>query len=75
MHCLRAGYSASWPKPPTILQAALSRGKEIPHFCYHPDLPVDGNCRMCLVEIEGVPKLQIACNTQIVKDGMVVRKG
>jgi NADH-quinone oxidoreductase subunit G len=56
----------------TVIQAAAQLGIEIPHFCYHPDLPVDGNCRMCLVEIEKMPKLQIACNTAV-SDGMVVK--
>jgi len=56
----------------TVIQAALQLGIHVPHFCWHPDLPVDGNCRMCLVEIEKQPKLQIACNT-MVTDGMVVR--
>ncbi len=56
----------------TILQAALSIGREIPHYCYHPGLPVAGNCRMCLVEVEKAPKLVIACY-QPVSDGMVVR--
>ena len=56
----------------TVIQAALQMGKEIPHFCWHPDLPVDGNCRMCLVEIEKMGKLQIACNTQVT-EGMVVQ--
>src|SRR5919108_6627398 len=55
----------------TVIQAAAKLGIEIPHFCYHPDLPIDGNCRMCLVEIEKMPKLQIACNTQVT-EGMVV---
>jgi NADH-quinone oxidoreductase subunit G len=55
----------------TVIQAALAAGIQIPHFCWHPDLPVDGNCRMCLVEIEKMPKLQIACNTAVT-DGMVV---
>jgi NADH-quinone oxidoreductase subunit G len=55
----------------TVIQAAEELGIRIPRFCWHPDLPVDGNCRMCLVEIEKMPKLQIACNTQI-RDGMVV---
>jgi NADH-quinone oxidoreductase subunit G len=55
-----------------VIQAALQLGIHVPHFCWHPDLPVDGNCRMCLVEIEKFPKLQIACNTQVA-DGMVVR--
>ena len=48
-----------------------ARGEDLPHFCYHPDLPVAGVCRLCQVEIEGMPKLTIACNT-IVRDGMVV---
>src|SRR5512134_2902909 len=56
----------------TVIQAALQLGIHIPHFCWHPDLPVDGNCRMCLVEVEKAPKLQIACNTQVA-EGMVVR--
>jgi NADH-quinone oxidoreductase subunit G len=56
----------------TVLQAALDNGIEIQYFCWHPDLPVDGNCRTCMVEIEKMPKLQIACNTMIT-DGMVVR--
>jgi NADH-quinone oxidoreductase subunit G len=55
----------------TVIQAAEELGIRIPRFCWHPDLPVDGNCRMCLVEIEKMPKLQIACNTQV-RDGMVV---
>jgi NADH-quinone oxidoreductase subunit G len=55
----------------TILQAALSRGLEIPHYCYHPGLSIAGNCRMCLVEVEKAPKLLIACDTRVT-DGMVV---
>ena len=55
----------------TVIQAALANGIDIPHFCWHPDLVVDGNCRMCLVEVEKMPKLQIACNTQVT-DGMVI---
>ena len=61
----------------TILQALddlglLMNGIEIPHYCWHPKLSIDGSCRLCQVEIEGIPKLQIACNTPV-KDGMVVR--
>ncbi len=55
----------------TILQVASENGIDIPHFCYHPRLKISGNCRMCLVEIEKVPKLQISCGTQV-RDGMVV---
>lgn len=46
-----------------LIEAARRLGIMIPHFCYHPGLGVDGNCRMCLVEVEGQPKPAIACNT------------
>jgi NADH-quinone oxidoreductase subunit G len=55
-----------------LLDAARQGDIEIPYFCYEPKLgnPV-GACRMCLVEIEGIPKLQTSCSTPV-KDGMVV---
>ena len=56
----------------TIIQAAGDNGVAIPHYCYHPDLPIDGNCRMCLVDVEKMPKLTPACTT-LVNEGMVVR--
>ena len=55
----------------TVIVAAERAGIEIPHYCWHPGLSIAGNCRMCLVEIEKAPKLQIACNTRVT-DGMVV---
>ncbi len=55
----------------TVIRAAERLGIEIPHYCWHPGLSIAGNCRMCLVEIEKLPKLQIACNTRVA-DGMVV---
>ena len=55
----------------TIIEAARENGIEIPHFCWHPRLSVAGNCRMCLVEVEKIPKLVIACATQVT-EGMVV---
>ena len=55
-----------------VIQAADMLGIEIPHYCYHPALTIVGNCRMCLVEVEKAPKLQIACNTRVA-EGMVVR--
>ena len=48
-----------------------ARGEALPHFCYHPDLSVAGVCRLCQVEVEGMPKLTIACNTTV-RDDMVV---
>jgi NADH-quinone oxidoreductase subunit G len=55
-----------------LVDAAKHGDVEIPYFCYEPKLgnPV-GACRMCLVEIEGIPKLQTSCSTPV-KDGMVV---
>ncbi len=58
-------------KGQTIIQAALNAGIEIPHFCYHPAMSVAGNCRICLVEIEKMPKLSIACATPAA-EGMIV---
>jgi NADH-quinone oxidoreductase subunit G len=69
--CTIDGREIEVPAGTTVIQAALQIVIEIPHFCWHPDLPVDGNCRMCLVEVEKAPKLQIACNT-VITDGMVV---
>src|SRR5216684_4216883 len=55
----------------TIIQAAAEAGIAIPHYCYHPKLSIAGNCRMCVVEIEKMPRLQIACNTDV-GEGMAV---
>jgi len=53
----------------TILEAANLAGIEIPHFCYQEALSIRGSCRMCLVEVEKMPKLTPACSTTIA-DGM-----
>ena len=55
----------------TIFTAAEQAGIKIPHLCYHSAFPPEGTCRMCLIEIEGVPKLELACST-VVRDGMKV---
>ncbi len=65
------GKEVEVPAGTNLIEAAKTLGTEIPHFCYHPGLSVAGNCRMCLVEIEKAPKLQIACNTSVA-EGMVV---
>jgi NADH-quinone oxidoreductase subunit G len=54
-----------------ILQACLDAGTELPHYCYHPGLSIVASCRICLVEVEGIPKLVPSCQT-VVRDGMVV---
>jgi NADH-quinone oxidoreductase subunit G len=55
----------------TVIQAAERLGIFVPRYCYHPGLSIAGNCRICLVEVEKYPKLQIACNTPVA-EGMVV---
>jgi NADH-quinone oxidoreductase subunit G len=55
----------------TVLQAAIERGIKVPYYCYHPGLGVDGSCRVCIVKIEKMPKLQTSCST-VCTDGMVV---
>ena len=55
-----------------LIDKLLDEKIHIPHFCYHQALGKDGNCRMCMVEIEGQKRPQIACDTPI-KDGMIVR--
>ncbi len=55
----------------TIIEAAKEHGIIIPHFCWHPSLSVSGNCRVCLVEVEKMPKLVIACST-LAAEGMIV---
>lgn len=69
--CTIDGKEIEVPAGTMVIQAAAQLGIQVPHFCYHPDLPIDGNCRMCLVEIEKMPRLQIACNTAVT-EGMVV---
>src|SRR5213083_1500347 len=66
------GREVTAPDGSMLVDAAKYGDVEIPYFCYEPKLgaPV-GACRMCLVEIEGIPKLQTECSTAV-KDGMVV---
>jgi len=60
------------PRNLNLIDAAKLAGIDIPHFCYHPRLSVVGQCRMCLVEIEGIPKIQAACTVPL-KDGLSVK--
>jgi NADH-quinone oxidoreductase subunit G len=65
------GHEVSVPKGTTVLQAAESIGIRVPHYCYHPELSAPAMCRVCLVEIEGAPKLQPSCVAQVA-EGQVV---
>ncbi len=58
-------------KGKTVLQAAIEAGISVPYYCFHPGLTVDGSCRVCIVKIEKMPKLQTSCST-VCTDGMVV---
>src|SRR3972149_551316 len=60
------------PEGTLIIEAAKGIGIEIPHFCYHPRLPLSGSCRMCLVEVEGMPRLATSCTTPA-SQNMVVK--
>lgn len=55
-----------------LVEAAKKAGAEVPTYCYHPGLSVVGQCRICFVEVEGMPRLVTACSTAV-RDGMVVR--
>jgi NADH-quinone oxidoreductase chain G len=66
------GIPISVPKGTLVIEAARRVGVMVPHFCYHPKLKPDANCRMCLVEIERMPKLQTSCST-VATEGMAVR--
>jgi NADH-quinone oxidoreductase subunit G len=58
-------------KGKTVLQAAIESGISVPYYCYHPGIGIDGSCRVCVVKVEKMPKLQTSCST-ICADGMVV---
>jgi len=65
------GRQLTVPKGKTVLQAAIEAGISVPYYCYHPGLGVDGSCRVCVVKIDKIPKLQTSCSTMCT-DGMVV---
>ena len=65
------GMEVTVPLGIMVIDAAKQAGIDIPHLCYHPQLPPFAGCRMCLVEVEGVPKLLASCDMPV-RDGMVV---
>jgi NADH-quinone oxidoreductase subunit G len=65
------GKKLTVPPGTLLIEACKSTGIEVPAFCYYPGLSLQGACRMCLVEIEKMPKLQTACTT-VATEGMVV---
>jgi NADH-quinone oxidoreductase subunit G len=65
------GRPVTVPEGTSLIEAAKTVGVLIPHYCYHPGLPVAGVCRMCMVEVEKAPKLAPACATAVA-EGQVV---
>ena len=65
------GREVTVEKGRTVLEAAIQYGRPVPYYCYHPGLGVDGSCRVCIVRIEKMAKLQTACST-VCTDGMAV---
>src|ERR1700704_3738546 len=65
------GRSLTVEKGKTVLQAALEHDIKVPYYCYHPGISIDGSCRVCIVKIEKMPKLQTSCST-VCTEGMVV---
>ena len=65
------GQTVTAEKGRTVLQAAIEAGIRVPYYCYHPGLGIDGSCRVCIVKIEKMPKLQTSCSTPVA-EGMVV---
>jgi len=65
------GKKITAPAGTLLIEACKSVGVEVPSFCYYPNLSLQGACRMCLVKIERMPKLQTACTT-LVSEGMIV---
>jgi NADH-quinone oxidoreductase subunit G len=65
------GHAVTVEKGKSVLQAAIENGLSVPYYCYHPGIGVDGSCRVCVVKIEKMPKLQTSCSTSCA-EGMVV---
>src|SRR3954466_5256146 len=65
------GRQVTVEKGKTVLQAAIEQGISVPYYCYHPGIGIDGSCRVCIVKIEKMPKLQTSCST-VCAEGMVV---
>ena len=65
------GRQVTVEKGKTVLQAAIESGISVPYYCYHPGISIDGSCRVCIVRIEKMPKLQTSCST-VAGEGMVV---
>ena len=66
------GEQLQLPQGKNLLAALLEADIYVPHYCWHPSLTIDGNCRLCLIEIEGQPRPGISCNMKCA-EGLKIR--
>jgi len=66
------GQTVAFTPGQTVIQAAHGVGIDVPHYCYHPGLSIAGNCRICMVEVEGSTKPQISCKLPC-SEGLKIR--
>ena len=71
LSCEINGHTVKVPEGSSVIEAFKQLEQDICHYCWHPGLSVAGVCRLCMVEIEGQGKLQIACNTKV-QEGMKI---
>ena len=69
--CEINGHKVEVPEGTSVIEAFKNLDQDICHYCWHPGLSVAGVCRLCMVEIKGRPKLEIACNTKV-QEGMKI---
>jgi NADH-quinone oxidoreductase subunit G len=72
INCTINGRALSVPEGTRIIEAAEQVGVGIPYYCYHPALSAPAMCRMCLVEVQGAPKLQPACVTNVMEGNVIL---
>ncbi len=65
------GKDVTVPADWTVIRAAHANDVDIPHYCYHPDLSIAGNCRICMVNVKGMPRPVVGCATPVA-EGMEV---
>jgi NADH-quinone oxidoreductase subunit G len=68
------GKDVTVAKGKSVLEAAIDNGISVPYYCYHPGLNVDGSCRVCIVRIEKMGKLQTSCSTPCADDMVVTTR-
>src|SRR3989454_2697156 len=68
------GKEVEVPEGTNLIEAAKTAGAEVPHYCYHPALSIAGQCRLCMVDIERVPRRQLADNAEATEAGVAPRE-